>query len=114
QRRLAELPTEGGGGRGAPTLYAGPRLGGVGTVSRKTRLPLRLVRQPQPLLPRRGGERTCALFRERPGLLRGRCFSVPQRQAGACGCRASRSPAGEPVGGQRHDAATAAGARGAR
>src|SRR5215469_10906434 len=114
QRRLAELSAEGGGGRGARTLHAGTRLGGVGTVSRKTRLPLRLVRQSQPLLPRRGGERTCTLFRERAGLLRRRCLSVPQRQAGACGCRASRSPAGEPVGGQRHDAPTAARARGAR
>ena len=44
---------------------------------------LRLVRQPQPLLPRRGGKRACAPFRDRAAAVVRRRLPVPQRQAGA-------------------------------
>ncbi len=82
RRRLAELSAEGGRGRGACALHPRAGLAGMGAVSRQTRLSLCLVRQPQPLLPRRGGKRARALFRDRTAHVRGG-VSVPNRQAGA-------------------------------
>ena len=70
-----------------------------------------LVRQPQPLLPRGGGERACALFRSRTGLLRRR-VSIPQRQTRAR--RRSRIPTigwRRSLAGSRHDAPAADRAR---
>ena len=57
RRRLAAVPAQGRGARGAGPGHAGAGLGRLGAAAHRARLSLRLVRQPQPLLRRRGARR---------------------------------------------------------
>ena len=83
---------EGDHRRGARPLHARAGLRAMGAVPGPARLSLRAVRQPQPLLPRGGSQRSRARVRKRASLVR-REAAVPQRQACARRHGASRPPA---------------------